>query len=206
MHSIRLDFLSERHIIVHWVISMDNQLFQRIKEGSLEAFGEFYDQYSLKLLNFSMMYLNSRVEAEETVQDVFVKIWENRTKLNLELSVEGYIFRITKNQLLNKIKKKVLETETITHSTESLFFNNSTEDEVFLNEMKGVLSEAMAGLPEKRQEIFRLSREKGYSNKEIAEELNISVHTVESQIKKSIKYLRSYIEYLPMLFVLKVLM
>lgn len=184
---------------------MNNYLFQRIKEGSLEAFSEFYDQYSLKLLNFSMMYLNSRAEAEETVQDVFVKIWENREGLNLELSVEGYIFRIAKNELLNKIKKKVLKTETISQSTESLVFNNATEDDVLLNEMKEVLSEAMSGLPEKRQEIFRLSREKGYSNKEIAEELNISINTVESQIKKSIKYLRSYIEYLPVLLVFRVL-
>jgi RNA polymerase sigma-70 factor, ECF subfamily len=184
---------------------MDQQLFRQIKEGSLEAFSVFYDKYSLKLLNFSIMYLNSRTEAEETVQDVFVKIWQNRQGLNLELSVEGYIFRIAKNELLNKIKKKVLKTESITKSTESLVFSNTTEDDILLNEMKEVLFEAMAGLPEKRQVIFRLSREKGYSNKEIAEELNISINTVESQIKKSIKYLRSYIEYLPVLLVFRVL-
>ena len=152
-----------------------------------------------------MMYLTTRVEAEEVVQDVFVKIWKNRDKINLELSVEGYVFRITKNELLNKIKKKVLHTESLDVHSESLLFNNCTENQVFLNEMKAVLSEAMAALPEKRQEIFRLSREKGYSNKEIAEELNISINTVESQIKKSIKYLRSYIEYLPVVFILKVL-
>lgn len=176
---------------------MDNQLFQRIKDGDLEAFGVFYERFSLKLLNFTRLYIKSRPEAEEIVQDVFVKIWENRKSLNMELSIEGYIFRIAKNHLLNKIKKKVLKTEAITHAVESFVFNNKTEEDVFLNEMKAVLTQAIAGLPEKRQEIFRLSREKGYSNQQIADELNISINTVESQIKKSIKYLRSYIEYLP---------
>ncbi len=185
---------------------MDKTLFLRIRQGSLDAFGEFYDQYSYKLLRFSMLYLKSRVEAEEVVQDVFVRIWENRAKLNLELSVEGYVFRITKNELLNKLKKKVLHTEAITQNIEALIHGNNTEDAIFLQEMKSLLSEAIEGLPEKRQEIFRLSREKGYSNKEIAEELNISIHTVESQIKKSIKYLRSYIQYLPVWYVFQVFM
>ena len=176
---------------------LKKELFRQIKEGNLEAFSTFYVQYSLKLLNFSMLFLKSRVEAEEVVQDVFVKIWKNRENLNLELSIDGYIFRITKNELLNRINKKVLVTESITFSTESHIYSNSTEDDVFFNEMKEILSEAIEALPEKRQEIFRLSREKGMSNKEIAEFLNLSINTVESQIKKSIKYLRSYIEHIP---------
>lgn len=182
---------------------MDTILFQRIKNGDLVAFEEFYKLYSIKLLKYSLLYLNSRVEAEEVVQDVFVKIWNHRTSIKLELSIDGYIYRIAKNELLNKIKKKILKTEAITTLTESVYHNNNTEDEVFLKEMKELLFEAIEGLPEKRRRIFRLSRDKGYSNKEIANELNISINTVESQIKKSIKYLRSYIQYLPALMMLK---
>ncbi|MEO9805113.1 MAG: RNA polymerase sigma-70 factor [Reichenbachiella sp.] len=182
-------------------MSSNDQLFLGIKKGNLEAFSKFYDLYSQKLLNFSLLYVRSRVEAEEIVQDVFLSVWTNRDKLNLELSVEGYVFRIAKNALLNKLKKKVLQTETISSATQGLVFSHQTEDQIFLNEMKELLSEAIADLPEKRQEIFKLSREKGYSNKEIAKELNISIHTVESQIKKSIKHLRTFIEYVPLLFI-----
>lgn len=183
---------------------MDTILFQRIKNGDLVAFEEFYKLYSIKLLKYSLLYLNSRVEAEEVVQDVFVKIWNNREGINLDLSIDGYIYRITKNELLNKIKKKVLKTEVITEFTESLTYSNNTEDAVFLKEMKELLSEAIEGLPEKRRRIFRLSRDKGYTNQEIANELNISIHTVESQIKKSIKYLRSYIQYLPIVMLFNI--
>ncbi len=150
------------------------------------------------------MYLNSREEAEEVVQDVFCKIWQNRHKLDERYSLNGYIFRITKNQVLNKLRKRVHEPSSFVSINKCNIHQNKTENDILLHEMEQLLEEAIEALPPKRQLIFKLSRQKGLSNQEIADHLDISVNTVEGQMRKAIKYLRSYIEIinLSLIFVL----
>ena len=140
------------------------------------------------------MYLNSREEAEEVVQDVFCKIWQNRHKLDEKYSLNGYIFRITKNLVLNKLRKRVNEPASYVSISKCNIYQNKTENDILLHEMERLLEEAIEALPPKRQLIFKLSRQKGLSNQEIADHLDISINTVEGQMRKAIKYLRSYIE------------
>ncbi|MDN5200673.1 RNA polymerase sigma-70 factor [Fulvivirgaceae bacterium BMA10] len=177
----------------------DIKVLRGLRRGSLNAFNEIYEQYAVKLFNFSMLYLKSREEAEEIVQDVFVKIWQNREKINEELSFNGYIFRIAKNCVLNKLRKKINEPDSFVSVNQCLVGQNQTENEVLFRDMEGLLEEAIEGLPVQRQLIFRMSRQNGLSNKEIAEQLDISVNTVEGQIRKAINYLRNYIDILPII-------
>lgn len=162
------------------------------------CFDQIYNLYAIKVFNFAKRYLHSDQDAQEIVQDVFLKLWETRTKLDLNQSFNGYLFRITKNAALNKIRKRVGEPDTYLSVRDDISSLNLTEQDVLLDEMKDLLETAIDGLPPKRQEIFRLSRHECLSNKEIAERLDISINTVEGQMRKAIKYLRSYVEWVSM--------
>ena len=177
-------------------------LLRNIKNGDVGAFNELYDLYSVKLLNFSLLYLNSKEEAEEVVQDVFCKIWQNRHKLDEKYSLNGYIFRVTKNLVLNKLRRRIDEPSSYVSIGNCSIYQNNTENDVLLHEMEQLLEEAIEALPPRRQLIFKLSRQKGLSNQEIADRLDISINTVEGQIRKAIKYLRSYVEIINLIAIL----
>lgn len=181
---------------------IDKDLVHKVKHGNLGAFRILYDTYYTKILNFSHTYTGSIEDAEEVTQDTFLKLWKHRDGLDEEMSVNGYIFRIAKNLTLNKIRKKVMEPRYFDEIEDESVFSNQTEEDIMLDEMQQLLMKAIEALPPKRQQIFRLSRLSGLPNKEIAKRLNISENTVEGQMRKSIKYLRSYIEFTTLSIVL----
>ncbi|MEQ9286225.1 MAG: RNA polymerase sigma-70 factor [Cyclobacteriaceae bacterium] len=181
---------------------IDKDLVRKIKHGNLGAFRILYDTYYTNILNFSHTYTGSIEDAEEVTQDTFLKLWKHRDGLDEEMSVNGYIFRIAKNLTLNKIRKKVMEPRYFDEIEDESVFSNQTEEDIMLDEMQQLLMKAIEALPPKRQQIFRLSRLSGLPNKEIAKRLNISENTVEGQMRKSIKYLRSYIEFTTLSIVL----
>lgn len=182
------------HKALHKHSQMRLNLLKNIKNGDTGSFNKLYDLYSVKLLNFSLMYLSSKEEAEEVVQDVFCKIWQNRQNLDEKYSLNGYIFRVTKNLVLNKLRKRINEPSSYVSIGNCSIYNSKTENDVLFHEMEQLLEDAIEALPPRRQLIFKLSRQKGLSNQEIADHLDISVNTVEGQIRKAIKYLRSYIK------------
>jgi len=156
-------------------------MVSQIRKGNLGAFRALYDEYYPKILNFSQTYTHSTEDAEEVVQDTFLKIWENREKLDESISINGYIFRIAKNLTLNKLRKKVMEPAHFFPIEDNSAVRNQTEEDVMLDEMQQLLVKAIEALPPKRQQIFRLSRIDGLANKEIAKKLKISENTVEGK-------------------------
>jgi len=143
----------------------------------------------------SFAYLKSREEAEEVVQDVLLKLWQNRGKIDISGFLEGYLFKMTKNLLLNRIRTKSRKG----FYTEELQFDiagsTRTDQSLLLEDMQIFLAKAIHGMPSKRQVIFKMSRIEGLSNKQIALQLGLSEKTVENQIGRAIKYLRSYMSY-----------
>lgn len=169
----------------------DIELFLKLREGDEQAFQTIFRNYYQALCNYAYQHLNNRDLAEEAVQDIFVKIWEKRSSINIETSVKNYFFRSVRNQCLNilqheKIKKqyagKVLETSVQEIDPGHFYL------EVNLIQR---IEKSIESLPPKRREIFRLSREQGLKYKEIADTLNISVKTVEAQMGLALKHLRS---------------
>lgn len=167
------------------------RLLEKLKSGDEKALEKFVHINLPKVFNFSFSLLKSKEEAEEVSQDVFIKFWDNREKLDLDLSVDHLLFRIAKNLTLNKIRDIQKHKHSLTVS-EDLLIGNSTMEDILFKEMETTLLKAIEELPPKRKAIFELSRFKGLSNKEIAQQLNISVNTVEGQIRKAIKTIHSY--------------
>jgi len=167
------------------------RLLERLKKGDERALEKFVHLNLPKVFNFSYSLLKSREEAEEVSQDVFIKFWNNREKLDLDLSVDNLLFRIAKNLTLNKIRDN-LKHKNGAELSENLLVENSTMEEVLFKEMETTLLRAIEGLPPRRKLIFKMSRLEGLTNKEISEELSISINTVEGQIRKAIKTLHAY--------------
>jgi len=161
-----------------------------------------FDRYGARLYNMSFVYLKSKEEAEEVVQDVLLKLWQNATAIDNEGHLEGYMFKTTKNLLLNRLRTRSRK-ERITEELSIDVVDTTTADQaLLLNEMQDFLSQAIQGMPAKRQAIFKMSRIDGFSNKQIASALDISEKTVENQIGRAIKYLRAYMAHIYSAFTL----
>lgn len=161
-----------------------------LKDGNLWAFNELFDRYGKRLHRFAIAYLKSTENAEEIVQDVFLKIWNNRKDLSPDKSFESYLFTIAKNGILNTIRKSKSQQAylnfTILHPGKDVLL----DEELDFNELERAYSNAVDQLSPRRKEIFLLSRVHSLSNAEIAERMNISSKTVENQMTSALAEIR----------------
>lgn len=170
-------------------------LVSMMKASNSYAFEKLYFRYCKKLYNFIFSICKNKEDSEGLVQLVFMKVWEKRTEIDPEKSFSGYIFRIAKNSLLNKIKKKINERvymDYLLSRPEDL--SNSVEKNINFLELNLEIERLIKNIPEKRRKIFLLSRMEGLTYSEIAAKLNISVNTVNTQISKSLEELRDRLQ------------
>ena len=168
----------------------EKDVFERIKKGDEKAFEILFRKYYGHLCLFATKIINDDVAAEEIVQDFFVKLWEKREQLFIETSIKNYFFRSVKNLCINFIqhnKTKLRYAQIVISEVENQFTDDNNYPEIDLT-LK--IEESINSLPEKRREIFRLSRQEGLKYHEIAQKLNISIKTVETHMSLAIKTLR----------------
>ena len=169
-----------------------------LSRGSNEAFEHMYYLYSGKLYNFILKLTQGNTHvAEELVQRTFIKIWEQQTKIDPERSFLSYLCTIAKNLLLNDYEHEAVRyiyTEDVKNNADMLY-DNVTEKEIDRKLLEDFIDKLTEELPPKRKEIFILSRKYGYSNKTIARQLQISESTIETQLAKSLAYMREKLKY-----------
>ncbi len=167
----------------------EQQLCLNFQKGDKSAFENIFRFYYRSLCVFASRILQNDEEAEELVQDFFVKFWEKREQISIDSSLKSYLFRSVKNLCLNNLKHeqiKIQHARTVIAEAE----NKEFSDQFIEVDLQKDIEKSIAELPEKRREIFRLSREEGLKYREIADRLNISVKTVEAQMGLAIKSLR----------------
>lgn len=170
-------------------------LVSELKNGNEKAFRKLFDLYHQDIYGYSISILKSKEAAEENVQDVFMKVWQNRENLNLEQSFKAYIFTIARNQafnFLNKAANEVLLKEEIFY--ESQKSHEQGDYGIREADCKKLRKEAMKQLPPKRKQIFKMSRKKGMSYEEISQELGISINTVKNQMSKALESMRVFFQ------------
>ncbi len=143
--------------------------------------------------------------AKEVVQAAFIKLWETRSTLSPNLSVKGYLYRIITNNSLDILKHEKFKQKHQEHVLQSALLNTNKREfeEVEIKQLSADIEEAIAHLPEQMRKIFELSRYEGLKYSAIAEHLNISVKTVETQMSRALAKLRHRLsEYLPLLIAL----
>lgn len=168
----------------------DAELIFALKEGDLKAFNQVFDRYAKRLYRFAMGYLKSAENAEEIVQEVFLKIWNNREELVAHKSFDSYLFTIAKNGILNTIRKSKSEQAYLSYAKLNPGKNVLLDQELDFKELEKAYHKAIAQLSPRRKEIFLLSREQSLSNAEIAKKMNISVKTVENQMTSALAEIR----------------
>ncbi|WP_343694330.1 RNA polymerase sigma-70 factor [Flavobacterium sp.] len=175
----------------------DEQLVELLRQGKDKAFDELYFRYRDPLVRFVYIRMKSISVSEEIVQEVFTSIWERRKKILLQKSFAAYIYTSVRYTTLDYIKSHTISDqyiqEVLDRNTVSLNSYNGTEDSIYYEELQIAVDKAASLLPKKSKEVFILSRIKHYSNKEIADELNVSIETVKYHITYALKFMRTYL-------------
>lgn len=156
------------------------------------AFDRIYDHYSHKLFSFIFKILKDKAETEDIVQEVFVKIWESREKLEDYNLLNSFLFTIAYNNSIDLIRKRINSNKYLEHLRNSSIFQPgaSTISEVEFNDLSDQVQKLISNLPERQKHVYLMHREKGLTYPEIAAELGISRNTVENHMVKALKYLR----------------
>jgi RNA polymerase sigma-70 factor (ECF subfamily) len=167
-------------------------LLQRLRENDKDAINSLFLAYSKRLYNFAFAYLKTDGDSKDVVQDAFVSLWNNRSKLREDTNLEAYLFTITRNSVISIFRKKISEKEYLKYLRDTVIVQHDENDEQYdYHRLSEHLVRLVNQLPEQRQLIFRMSKENGLSNKAIAEELNISIKTVEDHMTKARRFLKS---------------
>ncbi len=170
----------------------DKKLVAEFLKGKVQAFDLLYEQYSGRLYRFAFMLLKNREDGLDIVQETFLRIWKNREDLSEEKSFKSYLFTVSYNITVDLLRKRLNEKKYCEALEKNFGFSQqSIENRADFMILDHQIREIIEKLPPRRREIFKLSREKGRSNKEIAADLDISVKTVETQLNLALKFLKS---------------
>lgn len=177
------------------VFPEDNELVEKLQKGDVNAFDQVYWKYAGKLYAFSLRYLKSKEEAEELVQSVFLKVWENQRNLKSESSFKSYLFTIAYNEICNLFRqrsylRKFMESSLISNREASV----EAEEQIDAQFISEHLDRIIAKLPEKQRIIFKKSRQEGKSSREIATEMGLSSGTVDNYLSESLRFIRNQLK------------
>ncbi len=174
-------------------IHLNNEegLLSRLKKGDKVAFELIFYKYKGKLFDFICKSLPDGGDAENIIQDVFANLWVYRKKLEPGKSLNALLYTMARNELFMHLRKQITRRKYVEEFGSSLNENDdSTQKQIEYNELKLLLDKLIESMPDKRKEVFKLSRYEGLSYKEIAKRLRISENTVDTQIRKALSYLK----------------
>lgn len=165
-------------------------LLKLIQSRDEQAFKCLFDTYFVPLCRYAHLFLDSSEEGEEVVIDIFTYIWEHSDQINLTVSFKSYLFQATHNRCINFLRDRK---QTLPLDYASNVAADETESPMEMEELRQLIQEAICSLPDKCRQVFQLSRDEHCTNQEIADEMGISIKTVEAQITKALKRIRKFI-------------
>ena len=177
----------------------DQVLFLLIKNRDKDAFTRLYHKYHAYLYTLALRYLKDVEMAEDTVQHVFIKLWETTSSIYIEVNVKNYLYTMTKNHILNLIRDNketiALNYANAQHEIED---NDDFIESMEKTQLLEMLHKGIDYLPPQKKEVCLLKLEDGATNQRIADRMGISIHTVKSHYQESIKMLRNYFQKIQM--------
>lgn len=169
-------------------------LMDKVKAGDYDAYRLLFERYYNVLCNYAGRFLNDDFISEDVVQEVFVKIWEDRKRIVITQSVKSYLYTAVKNKSLNR-----LESESARQKYTSRFFEHESNlvdsDELEQEEFRNHLFFCIEKLPPRCKEVFAQSRFEKIRQEKISMNLNISLKTVKAQIGKALKLIRDCLQF-----------
>lgn len=169
----------------------DQILIDRLRSGDESALTELYNKFWQSLFMSSYNVLKDKELCEDIIQDIFMNIWNNREKLEIHISLKGYMYACARYQVFNQFKKNKDKIHVEFFDDLDKRFQHSTpETQLMHDELVQQINSIVESLPLKCQLVYKLSREEQLSHKEIAERLDISTKTVENHITKALQVIR----------------
>ncbi len=171
---------------------LDIQTLEALRDGEHKAFETVFTTYYNKTRTFIYGYIKSESDAEELAEDLFVNLWENRQTIDTTKSFNSYLHTIARNTAINFLKRKFVH-ESYLASIEGEERSATTEEDLIAKELGLMIDDVIEKMPEQRKQIYKLSRNEGLTNAEIAEQLQTTKRNVESQLSLALKEIRKAI-------------
>lgn len=167
-------------------------LLQEIAKGNTSAFAKLYIAFYDKVYSVALHYLKIHELAEDSTQQVFLKLWERHSTLASVDDIDAFVFITARNEIFNSLRKRSMQ-ESYRELIRELFLQEtgSPEEMLILKQRARLVQRVIDRLPERQRQAFRLSREKGLRYKEIAGIMRISVPTVKEHISNALQQIRS---------------
>jgi RNA polymerase sigma-70 factor (family 1) len=173
--------------------SVLNHLLLLLKEDDEVAFEALYNHISKRLFQFVYGKVRSKEVTEEILQEIFVSLWNNRKTLEVNISIEAYLYGAAKNKIMSFIRSELVRKKYAAEFTRFAKerYDNSVEEQINANDLQMILQLKMAELPGQCRAAFRMSRMEHKPILQIAEKMNISTRTVENYITQALRHLRT---------------
>jgi len=195
--------------MINYAALDDVSLLKLMKTGDQEAFTTIYNKYWYPLMQHVMKAVRIYSEAEDIVQEIFVSIWKNRDRLEIQAALSTYLFNSGRYMAIRNIERNITRSNYLQRLSDQLDNGGVPSPETLLHirDLEERIEQAIQSLPEKMREIFNLSRKQQLSYREIAEQLGISEETVRKQINNALNRLRLQVGYAPagLVFLLSVI-
>lgn len=180
----------------------ETELIRRLKKGDVDAFTQIYNLYFKRLYHYSLEFTKSVHQAEDIVQDVFAKLWTNRSSLSADKQLQSLLFVMTKNHLISAYRKNInspIYEDYIDYCNIVYHYDHSRiEYEEFIGHVRKVISE----LPKSQQNVVIMSKIQQMSNREIAEALGINEQSVKNYLTQALRLVRDKLRHLLLILAL----
>lgn len=174
----------------------EKRYIEAVSRGDEQAFESLFLHYFPRIKGFITGILQNEEEAEDISQDIFVAMWQNRERLTNIENLNAYLFRVAKNTVYRHIERNLLFKDYQQQSglaAPDASHNDSIEEELYAKELEYLISATVERMPPQRKNIYKMSRNDGMSNDEIAQQLSISKRTVENHLTQALADIRKVI-------------
>ncbi|WP_106832259.1 RNA polymerase sigma-70 factor [Parabacteroides pacaensis] len=166
-----------------------------LKQSNKDAFSLLFTTYYTDLVLFGGNFVQNKTIAEDIVQNVFLKLWNDRSNLEIETSFKSYLLKAVRNSCLDELRHQEIVRDYHCHAAHSAILDDyDTENYILYSDLYTRLEEALKKLPPKIREAFEMNRFEGLKYQEIAQRLEVSQRTVEVRIGKALELLRIYLK------------
>lgn len=165
-------------------------LLGKLADGDTGAFTAIFEAYYKDLVMFAFTFTKNSNNAEEIVQEVFVRLWENRSDVRQYGSLKSFLLKSIQNLCIDEIRHRKVREDYAGDSEIHQLYINDTEDYILYTDLQNRLDDLLAQMPDEMAQTFRMNRFDGLKYQEIAQQLKVSLRTVESRIGKALQILR----------------
>lgn len=188
--------------MVSYKLYPDSDLLRLLQSGDHLAFAEIYDRYKLILHHHAWMKLGNKIEAQDTIQEVFSSLWSKREDLSIHHNLAGYLYTSVRNHILNLMARKTVHDKYLQSLQQFSSEQVQPDFRIRENMLHQAIEKEIAALPPKMRQVFELSRKQHLSHKQIAAIMGTSEETIKKQIKITLKQLRSRLGLVTYLYLL----